>query len=77
LKYLLKIKSNFDYINYDDIRNAFYKRKDYENVKRIIDGEKAFMERKINVLKLHMKNIKNKEKEREKSYNDTEDVNDL
>lgn len=77
LKYLLKIKSNFDYINYDNIRNAFYKRKDYENVKRIIDGEKAFMERKINVLKVHMKNIKNKEKEREKSYNDTEDVNDL
>ena len=58
LKYLLKIKSNFDYINYDNIRNAFYKRKDYENVKRIIDGEKAFMERKINVLKVHMKIIK-------------------
>jgi len=40
LKYLKRIRSNFDYVTNEDIRNAFFKQKDIDNVKRIIDGEK-------------------------------------
>ena len=50
LKYLYQIKENYNIIKFDDIDNAFIDEKDAENVKRIIRGEKIFLDNKINYL---------------------------
>ena len=72
LKYLKRIRSNFDYVTNEDIRNAFFKQKDIDNVKRIIDGEKKFMDKKIKDLKTYIKTLVklNKEKEVEEKVNE-------
>ena len=72
LKYLLRVRSNIDYVKNENIRNAFYKQKDIDNVKRIIEGEKKFLDTKINDLKSYIKNLKNKKEEEE---SETEEVN--
>ena len=77
LKYLLRIRSNFDYVKNENIRNAFYKQKDIDNVKRIIEGEKKFLDSKINDLKSYIKSLKNKNKKKEQEVSKTEEVNDL
>jgi hypothetical protein len=77
LKYISRIRSNFDYIKNEDIRNAFYKKKDIDNVQRIVKGEKMFLDKKINDLKTYIKDLKNKNKKKEEEDNKTEEVNDL
>ena len=75
LKYLTTIRNNYDYIKNEDIRNAFYDKRDAENVKRILDGEKKFLERRISILKIYIKNLNRKDEYRE-DY-EAEEVNDL
>ena len=75
LKYITRIKQNFDYIKEEDIRNAFFDKRDSDNVKRIIDGEKKFLERRIGILNIYIENLK--EREYVKPNYDAEDVNDL
>ena len=75
LKYIEKIRNNFDYIKKEDIRNAFFKKKDAENVQRIIDGEKKFLDRRISILQIYIKNLKLRQNETP-DYS-AEDVNDL
>ena len=53
----------------------FFNKEDVENVWRIIDGEKSFLERRIDILKIYMENQKERMKQK-KNY-DAEDVNDL
>ena len=76
LKYIERIKHNLDVIKDEDIRKAFFNKKDSDNVKRILDGEKKFLERRISILKIYMKNLKNKMYEEKPNY-EAEDVNDL
>lgn len=76
LKYITKIRNNFNYISKDDIRKAFYKQRDIDNVQRIIEGEKKFLDKKIDILKMHMKNVKLRSEEKPDN-SDVEDVNDL
>ena len=76
LKYITRIKHNLDVIKDEDIRKAFFNKKDSDNVKRILDGEKKFLERRISILKIYMKNLKNKIYEEKPNY-EAEDVNDL
>ena len=59
----------------EKIRKEFFDKKDVENVWRIIDGEKSFLERRIDILKIYIENQKEKMKQK-KNY-DAEDVNDL
>jgi hypothetical protein len=75
LKYIEKLKSNYDIISMEKIRKEFFNKKDVENVWRIIDGEKSFLERRIDILKIYIENQKEKMKQK-KNY-DAEDVNDL
>ena len=75
LKYIMRIKQNLDFIKYDEIRKAFFKKKDSDNVKRIIDGEKKFLERRISILNIYIKNLKNRQFETP-DYT-AEEVNDL
>ena len=75
LKYIEKLKSNYDIISIEKIRKEFFNKKDVENVWRIIDGEKSFLERRIDILKIYIENQKEKMKQK-KNY-DAEDVNDL
>ena len=82
LKYLKRISDNFKYISNDDIRKAFLSNKDVENVRRIIDGEKVFIEIKIGILEKFIKVIKEgkdekKTKKDEKKTKDKEKVKDL
>ena len=72
LKYLKKIRSNFDYVTNEDIRKAFFKQNDIDNVKRIIEGEKNFIDKKINDLKTYIKTLvkQNKEKEVDEKVNE-------
>ena len=72
-KYLTRIRGNFDYIKNIDIRNAFFNSKDVNNVKRIIEGEKNFLDEKINELTEHIKDVENKRESDLKA----EDVQDL
>ena len=75
LKYITRIRDNYDFVTKDQIREEFFSEKDAENVWRIIDGEKQFLNRRIEILKIYMKNQEEKSKEK-KNY-DAEDVNDL
>ena len=75
LKYIEKIRNNFNYIRKEDIRNAFFKKKDAENVQRIIEGEKKFLDRRISILKIYIQNLKVRQNETP-DYS-AEDVNDL
>ena len=75
LKYLNRIRGNFDYIKKEDIRNAFFKKKDSDNVQRIIEGEKKFLDRRISILNIYIKNLKNRKYE--KPDYTAEEVNDL
>ena len=59
----------------EDIRNAFFDKRDSDNVKRIIEGEKKFLERRIGILEIYIQNLK--ERENVKPNYDAEDVNDL
>ena len=75
LKYITKLKENYELISKEKIRKEFYTQKDIDNVYRIIEGEKMFLERRIDILKIYMKNQEERAKEK-KNY-DAEDVNDL
>ena len=75
LKYISRIKGNLDAIKDEDVRKAFFKRKDSDNVIRIIKGERKFLERRINILKMHIRDFKNREYVTP-DYS-AEDVNDL
>ena len=75
LKYITRLKTNYDIISKEKIRKEFYNKKDAENVWRIIDGERSFLERRIDILKIYMENQKERMKQK-KNY-DAEDVNDL
>ena len=75
LKYITRLKENYELISMDKIRKEFFNKRDIENVWRIIDGEKMFMERRIDILKTYMRNQEERSKEK-KNY-DAEDVNDL
>ena len=75
LKYLKRIRSNYEYINKDEVRKAFFSQKDIDNVLRIIEGEKLFIDRRISLLMIHIKNLK--ERMNRKVNYDAEDVNDL
>ena len=58
IKYLNKLIQNLELIKSEDIRNAFFKKKDVDNVKRIIYAEKKLLEKKINIVKNYIKNLK-------------------
>ena len=75
LRYITRLKENYELINMDKIRKEFFNKRDIENVWRIIEGEKMFMERRIDILKTYMRNQEERSKEK-KNY-DAEDVNDL
>ena len=75
LKYITRLKTNYDIISKEKIRKEFFNKKDAENVWRIIDGERSFLERRIDILKIYMENQKERMKQK-KNY-DAEDVNDL
>ena len=75
LKYITKLKENYELITKEKIRKEFYTQRDIDNVFRIIEGEKMFLERRIDILELYMKNQEERAKEK-KNY-DAEDVNDL
>ena len=75
LKYLTRIKDNYDIVTKDKIREEFLREKDVENVWRIVDGERQLINRRIEILKIYMKNQEERAKLK-KNY-DAEDVNDL
>ena len=75
LKYLNRIKDNYDIVTKDKIREEFLREKDVENVWRIVDGERQLINRRIEILKIYMKNQEERAKQK-KNY-DAEDVNDL
>ena len=75
LKYLTRIKDNYDIVTKDKIREEFLREKDVENVWRIVDGERQLINRRIEILKIYMKNQEERAKQK-KNY-DAEDVNDL
>jgi hypothetical protein len=75
LKYVSRIKENLDYIKDEDVRKAFFKKKDSDNVIRIIEGERKFLERRINIMKIYIRNLKDRQYVTP-DYS-AEDVNDL
>lgn len=75
LRYITKLKENYELITLEKIRKEYFNKKDIDNVWRIIEGEKMFIERRIDILKTYMKNQEERAKEK-KNY-DAEDVNDL
>ena len=75
LKYITRLRDNYEIISKDKIRSEFLREKDVENVWRIIDGEKQLLNRRIEILKIYMKNQEERAKQK-KNY-DAEDVNDL
>ena len=75
LKYLNRIKDNYDIVTKDKIREEFLREKDVENVWRIVDGERQLINRRIEILKIYMQNQEERAKQK-KNY-DAEDVNDL
>ena len=58
IKYLNKLIQNLELVKSEDIRKAFFKKKDVDNVKRIIYAEKKLLEKKINIVKNYIKNLK-------------------
>ena len=75
LKYITRLKDNYELISKEKIRKEFFDKRDIENVWRIIDGEKSFIEKRIDILKLHIQD--QEEKMKQKHRYDAEDVNDL
>lgn len=75
LRYITKLKENYELIGLEQIRKEFFDKKDIDNVYRIIEGEKMFIERRIDILKTYMENLEERSKQK-KNY-DAEDVNDL
>lgn len=75
LKYINRLRDNYELITKDKIRKEFFNKRDMENAWRIIDGEKTFLEKRIDTLKLHINYLE--EKMNEKKRYDAEDVNDL
>ena len=75
LRYLSRIRDNYDLIGHDQIRQVYFRKKDIENVIRIVEGEKMYLEKRIDTLKTYMRNLDERNK-RKKNY-DAEDVNDL
>lgn len=75
LRYITRIKENLEFIKEEDVRKAFFKKKDSDNVIRLIVGEKKFLDRRINILKIHIRNL-NERKYVTPDYS-AEDVNDL
>ena len=75
MKYLKKLRDNYNIVTKEKIRKEFFSEKDMENAWRIIDGEKQFLNRRIEILQIYMKNQEERSKEK-KNY-DAEDVNDL
>ena len=75
LRYITKLKENYDLVGLEQIRKEFFDKKDIDNVYRIIEGEKMFIERRIDILKTYMENLEERSKQK-KNY-DAEDVNDL
>ena len=58
IKYLNKLIQNLGLVKSEDIRKAFFKKKDVDNVKRIIYAEKKLLEKKINIVKNYIKYLK-------------------
>ena len=75
LRYITKLKENYELITLEKIRKEYFNKKDIDNVWRIIEGEKMFIERRLDILKSYMKNQEDRAKE--KKIYDAEDVNDL
>lgn len=62
LKYLKKIKNIHNSIDIEEIEVSFYDKRDSDNIKRIITGEKNFLEKKIDELNKIMLTTKRKPK---------------
>jgi hypothetical protein len=78
LRYLKKLRSNLDLVDDDKIRQAFYSRIDVENAKKIFKGERMFMDKKIDDLKNHLKNLRKFKKMLDKNTKDgIVDISDL
>ena len=75
LRYLSRIRDNYDFISHDQIRQVYFRKKDIENVIRIVEGEKMYLEKRIDTLKTYMRNLD--ERNKRKINYDAEDVNDL
>lgn len=78
LKYLKKFRSNLNLIDDDMIREAFYSRIDVQNAKRIFQGERMFMDKKIDDLKNYLKKFRKFKKMLDKNSKDgIVDISDL
>ena len=75
LKYISRLKEDLDNIKDEDVRNAFLKKKDSDNAIRIIEGERNFLERRINIMKIYIRNLKDRQSVT--PDHSAEDVNDL
>lgn len=60
LKYIKKLKEDISTFNYGDIKKAFFKKKDADNVMMILNGEKRFLQKKIDSLEKYIKRLKKK-----------------
>lgn len=58
MKYLKKMRSNLDYVNDEKIREAFYNKIDIKNAQRIFKGERQFLDKKIEVLKNQIEELR-------------------
>ena len=78
LKYLKKFRSNLNLVDDDMIREAFYSRVDIQNAKRIFQGERMFMDKKIDDLKNYLKKFRKFKKMLDKNSKDgIVDISDL
>ncbi len=78
MKYLKKFRSNLNLVDDDMIREAFYSRVDIQNAKRIFQGERMFMDKKIDDLKNYLKKFRKFKKMLDKNSKDgIVDISDL
>ena len=72
LQNLKMIRDSYAPITTSDIHRQFFKAKDIDNVKRVLDFEKKFIDKKINVVKNFVEKISksNKKKSEDKKNND-------
>ena len=77
MKYLKKMRSNLDYVDDERIRGAFYNKIDVKNAQRIFKGERLFLDKKIEVLKNQIEELRNLNKFMKKTKDGYLDIDNL
>ena len=77
MKYLKKIRSNLDYVDDERIREAFFNKIDVKNAQRIFKGERLFLDKKIEVLKNQIEELRNLNKFMKKTKDGYLDIDNL